>query len=339
MKTKVYFCYFFTGNLSLIFSLIFLFTSCKKEAAPGIRTNVSTFKSTSAKSDGIITVQTGILPPVTLQSFIPNTGSSVTEFQIVASQHIFLYETYFTATYPLIEYITIENYGVGSVGGNIEFNGGRDISAGSGISLHVKIYYTNADSSTSGSTAQLSLTNIVYRTDDEVYHSFFAGTAGKAQTMCIVNNIPHITFHNPAADELNNGFKEIAELQLTGDTSWTLNSLPLNLSSPFDAVITKTQLIVKSHGKIMASNSDSVELNAGCSTQTVINFTGGLHHEEGKTDILKIYAPVSGSGYNVITTAMAPLSSFVWTDGLGAKINGAKNNKFFKEQTGQSHFQ
>jgi hypothetical protein len=57
----------------------------------------------------------------------------------------------------------------------------------------------------------------------------------------------------------------------------------------------------------------------------------------GEKEIIKIYAPVAGF-YPLIVTTLLPLSSFVWTDALGAKIPGAKNNKFFKEQTGKSIF-
>ncbi|MBV9962577.1 MAG: hypothetical protein JO072_10050 [Parafilimonas sp.] len=337
MKTKLYFraC---AGRLFLVSAVALGFSACKKDAAVINTYRVSAFSKDMVKSDGIITVQTGILPPVTQQSFIANGNTSTAEFQVSATQHIFLYDMYFTATYPAIQYITIKNYGLGNGNGNIEFNGGGDIAAGGGSSFIVQIHYNNVDSNSSGETAQLCLTNIVYRTDDNVYHTFYAANTGKAQTMCLVNNIPHITFQDPSYTDNLNGCREIAEIKLSGDTGWTLNALPLNIYSPYDATIAKSKLIIRSEDKMINTKSDSITLQAGNTIQAIVNFTGGFDHVAGKTEILKIYAPVEGSGYNALVTSMFPLSSFLWTDGLGAKLSGAKNNRFFKQSTGQSNF-
>ena len=329
--------YFFKNYFVCFFSFLFFLLSCKKD--PVVKSGiVSAHTNSLSKTDGIITVQTGILPPVTQQCFIPNGGTSITEFQIISSQHILLYNLYFSATYPHIQYITLKNFGVSNVGGNIEFNGGGEIAAGAGTSLMVQVHYNNADSNISGTIAQLNLTSIIYRTDDEQYHSFFPEYAGKAQPMCIVNNIPNIVFRDPLSDSLHNGFKEIAEIKLTGDTDWTFNTLPLNFWSPYDAAIPKSKLIVKNRGITLSTLTDSVSLQPGCSAQTLINFTGGFHHTAGATDILKIFAPVKSTGFNLITTTMSPLNSMVWTDDLGVKITGVKNDRFFKQQTGQSNY-
>jgi len=338
MKTRRAFIPKITGNFTLIIILVLCFAACKKDAVETYTNKVSAFSSDSAKSDGVITVQTGILPPVTQQSFIYNGNSSTTEFQITSTKHIFLYDMYFTATCPFIEYITIKNYGVGNVNGNMEFNGGGDIAAGSGASFIVQVHYENVDSSTSGTVAQLCLTNIIYRTDDNVYHSFYAENAGKAKPMCLVNNAAHIIFQDPSSTEVINGCREIAEVKLTGDTGWTLNSLPINILSPYDAAIPKTKLMIKNQDQTINTKSDSIILEAGQNVQTVINFARGFNHIAGQTEVLKIYAHVVGSGYNTLVTTMSPLNSLIWTDGLRMKLTGAKNNRFFKQPSGQSNF-
>jgi hypothetical protein len=208
---------------------ISLFFSCKKEAIISKGSIVSSSDNSQAKGDGIITVQTGILPPVMQQTFIPNTNgtNSITEFQITTSQHIFIYQLFFSATYPAIRSTNIVQLGAqGNAGGIITYNGsGPYINAGSGLALQTQVYYDDIDSASSGTTATLSLVRIVYRTDDEQYHDFYPDAAGKAQTMCLVNNIPDIQFLDPKDDSLTNGYKEIAALKLKGDSNYTINAL------------------------------------------------------------------------------------------------------------------
>lgn len=338
MKTKLIHYPVFVYYFTLILFIITAAPACRKDAVEITGQRISSFSNESAKSDGIITVQTGILPPVTQQEFIPNGNISTAEFQVTSSKHVLLYNMYFTATYPAIQYINIKNYAIGNTNGNIEFNGGGIIQAGSGASFIVQVHYKNVDSLISGEIAQLCLTNIVYRTDDNVYHSFYADNSGKAKPMCLVNNMPHILFRDPDYAKMMNGCNELAEIKLTGKTDWELKSLPLNISSPYDAIIPKTKLVFKCDNKILNTKSDSVSLQHGKSIQVKINFTGGFKHNGCKTEIIKVYAPVKGSGYKLVVTSMGELNSFVWNDGLGVKLAGGKNDKYFKEPTGQANY-
>jgi len=106
--------------------------------------------------------------------------------------------------------------------------------------------------------------------------------------------------------------------------------------SSFNSVIFDSKLIVISGGQEVLTVSTAINLGAGFTAQTVINFTGGFHHTAGKTEILKIFAQATGP--KGIITRLSPLASFKWKDGLGVLIPGAKNSKFFKEDSGKSVF-
>jgi hypothetical protein len=322
-------------------ALLFLWIGCKKEPVVQIKPAriVSASNLSPAKSDGTITVQTGILPPVTPQSFIANGGTSLAEFQVTSTRHILIYQLFFSATYPFIQSVSINHSGSEpNVSGNITFNGsGPFIDAGSGVSLNAEVHYTLVDSNASGRIVQLKLEHIVYRTDDEAFHDFYPGNAGVAKAMCLVNNISNITFQDPGPDTLYNGYRQIAALKLKGDTGWTLTDLPLHLTSLYSGVIPLSKLIVKSNSQIIVK-SDSVQLGAGTTAETVIHFPEGFVHTAGKSEVLHIFAPVSGF-YPVIITTMSPLSSLVWVDGLDKKLYGGKNNRFYKVPPGQSNFQ
>lgn len=321
-------------------AIIIFFNACKKDDLPATNKNVLTATDKSlSKTDGTITVQTGILPPVTQQSFIANGCSSNAEFQIASSKHILISQLFFSATYPLIQSINITNLGSEpNARGTITYNGsGPFINAGEGLSLKAQVNYINVDATMSGKIAQLSLTRIVYRTDDEIYHDFYPDNSGKAQSMCLVNNIPRITFTDPVyGDTISNGFKQIAIIKFDGDTGWVLNDMPLHLASLFTGVIRKSQLIVKCNNKIVA-RTDSVSLSEGSTAETSVHFSNGFKHIAGKTEVLNVYAPVSGF-YDVVVTTMAPLSSFTWKDDFGVTLPGVKNIKFYKTQTGQATF-
>jgi hypothetical protein len=195
------------------------------------------------------------------------------------------------------------------------------------------------DIDTSGSIATLNLTALQYKTDDGIYHSFNAANVVASQPMCIVNNIPKILLENPEDKTLENGYKQIAKIALTGDAAWTLNALPLNLWSPFLRIIPESKLIVKSKGDTV-TESNIIQLNGNSRIDTVINFESGFEHTAGAKEYLNIFAqtPYIGKPGNPIITNMYPLSSFVWTDGLGKKIPGDKNVFFFKNETGQSTY-
>jgi hypothetical protein len=151
--------------------------------------------------------------------------------------------------------------------------------------------------------------------------------------------MPHILFQDPDNDTLQNGFKQIIKIQLTGDTAWSLKKLPLNLWSPYLRTIPQSKLIVKYKGDKIAV-SDPIQLNPNSRIETVISFDNRFKHVAGETEILKIYAktPYLGKKGNTIFTIMYPLSSLVWVDGLGAKMGGDKNAMFFKEETGDATY-
>jgi hypothetical protein len=318
---------------------LFILVGCKKEDLSPPQPNNSKVTSSAMSelvaSDGIITVQAGILPPATQQSFIPNGAFSLAEFQVTSSQHVFLYSGAFNATSPLI---------AGLVAGNFYFNDngvcpvnslGGDVYPDQGMILPIEVVYNAVDNITSGSVGKLSIKNLEYRTDDEVYHMFYPNKSVEAPDICVVNNIPHLQFTDPENKKLVNGYIEIADVKLSGDTGWTLNALPLSLSS-FNSAVSDSKLIIRSGGEDVPTSGAPIYLGAGFTAQTVINFTGGFQHTKGKTEILKIFAQATGP--KGIITRLSPLASFKWKDGLGVLIAGTKNGKFFKEDTGQSVF-
>jgi len=335
----------FQRNLILAGSSAILFCSCEKEYTPknAAGTAVQAAPSSSAfVTDNLVTMETSIMAPVTPQSFVANGQSSLAIFQITAAQAATIDQGYFSGTYPAIQYITSEEIGVAvSHNGKMGLLGLGIIPAGSGVNLPVQVYYAPVDSATSGTTAQLSFTGVTYETNDGLNHDFTPKAAIKAQTMCLVNNIPHILFSNPTSTAvIETDYHQVAKIELTGDTSWVLNSLPLMLSAPTLANIPQSQLIIKNQAKTVNTTSQAIQLGVNSKAQTVINFTGGFKHTAGQKEVLSVYAktPTIGQGNNPIVTTMYPLSSFVWTDGLGAKIAGSKNDKFYKEQTGQAAF-
>jgi hypothetical protein len=329
----------FQRNLLLVFSLgIFLF-SCKKDFTP--EKAVSASSNDAFVTDNLVTIESSITSTVTPQSFIANGSTSQAAFQITASQYVKLTEGFFSGTYPAIQYITSPNIGVAvSHNGQMGLVGLGILSAGTGITLPVEVNYAPVDSSTSGTVAQLSFTGISYTTNDGIDHDFTPKTPIKAQSMCLVNNIPHILLDTPTNSSLANNYHQIARIILTGDTSWILNSLPLTLWAQYNANIPLSKLIVKNGGNTLTTTSQSIQLGTNSRAQTVINFSGGFTHPAGSRQILNVYAktPTIGSGINQIITTVNPLSSFVWTDGLGVKIPGSKNNQYYKEQTGQVSF-
>jgi len=297
-------------------------------------------ESTPIETDGIVSVVAGILPPATQQTFIANGGASNAVFQIISAQHILIENAYFTGEYPLIQYITSKDIGVAvnQPSGQMGITG---VSAADkkGIKLSLSVFYNTVDINTSGSVATLNLTALQYKTDDEMYHALNTTNGVASQAICIVNNIPNILLENPEDKTLDNGYKQIAKIALTGDAAWTLNALPLDLWSPFLRIIPESKLIVRSQGNKVA-DSDAIQLNSNSRIETVINFEGGFKHVPGTKEYLNIFAqtPYIGKRGNPIITNMYPFSLFVWTDGLGKKIPGDKNVLFFKSETGQSTY-
>jgi hypothetical protein len=318
-------------NVVLTSMLALIFTSCKKDYTPP--NDVVKASNTSAiyASDGTVAVQLSILPPTTPSSFITNGtngGTSTVVYQLTSTKDLLDIAATFNAPYPAIELL---------VGGNVSYNYGGTVGldpfgyfgAPGSVTTGVGIQYRPVDSATSGTIVQLKLTNLGYEDIFNRFFSFNVGQAGAAPSMCLVNNIPHISFHGSQHDTLKNGYTEIADINLTGDTNWVLNSLPLYLNSEVGGG-KQTKLIVRSHGANILTKSDSVVFDPYGNGQTVLHFTKGFKHTAGKTEVLKIFSyPVSADTFVPMYTSMGALSSFVWRDGLGKLIGGNLNAKYY----------
>jgi len=341
MKTKVYQSSFCRSAIALM-PFIFLFIACKKEEA--VQSKINSSAVNTIVGDGIVTVQASILPPATPQTFIASgdtySGSSIAEFQVTSSQQVYLYSMGLSASYPLIAGIVTDNFHPNNNGFCGSSLGGY-VYPNQGSMIQVEALYNAVDSATSGSIVHLTLTQLEYRTADEIYHTIDLGNLIKAQDMCLVYNVPHISFQNPSKHTVGANLTEIADIKLSGDTDWTLNSLPLFLSSGTQAYIAipNSQLIIKYQGNKIATKSTAIDFNGNSPVQTVVDFTKGFHHVAGHTEILRVYAKIThDSNPGLLYTKLYPFSSLKWTDGLGAVIPGAKNAKFFKEDPGIAAF-
>ena len=121
---------------------------------------------------------------------------------------------------------------------------------------------------------------------------------------------------------------QIATIQLTGDTAWTLNELPLKSYNPYGAYDLPKKLEAKFKGTVVGTDSGSYG----------IHFPGGFKHIARHKETIKIY------GFKAIkylpesvVTEMGDLSGLEWKDGLGALIRGILNSQFYKEPTGSSY--
>ena len=334
-----------TTNPAIAFSLFLLLFSaaCKKNTAI-----VSTKVSSSVAGDSLvikdagITVKTGILPPVTQKTFIPNGDSSVAEFQVIASKLILLRRMDFSAPSLISSsrISSIYDYKILNDTGMMTYFIDRYLQPGAGADLIMDIFYKNVNKINSGSVAQVSLTGISYvSSEDNMEHYITLAKPVKTDPMCLVRNKPGILFQNPSGSVLGNGFKEIIQVKLTGDFRWTLIDLPLSISASHDynGSVSKCKLAVKNENEVLETESDSIYVPSESTGKTVIHFSKAFQHAAGDTEILKIYAPVSGTLVSLIST-MNPYNALVWKDALGTKINGQQNDRFFKEITNFSSF-
>jgi len=324
--------------LIALFTLNFM--SCKKDYVPADSGVVNaTNTSDLYASDGTLAVQLSILPPTTPQSFIANGGTSIVQYQLTSTIGLLDISASFTATYPAIEYAYFGGVGY-NYGGKLGIDPFASFTSSGSITTSGEIHYRPVDSSTSGTIAQLRMNWLSYLNYNNQSYSFNTGAAGVAPGMCLVNNIPHIMFRDPTDDTLKNGYSEIAQVDLTGDTDWVLNSLPVNLYSPNVVSIPASKLMVRSSGQKVEVTSKLFQLNPNSNAQTVLHFTVGFKHHAEKTETLKIFAnvPPAYRHNTLMGTTMSPLNSFVWTDGLGKLINGSLNAKYYKEQTGAANY-
>ncbi|MGN6352265.1 MAG: hypothetical protein ACTHLB_02700 [Parafilimonas sp.] len=333
-----------TTNPVIAFSFFLLLFSaaCKKNTAI-VNTKVSSIAGDSLViKDAGITVKTGILPPVTQKTFIPNGDSSVAEFQVIASKLILLRRMDFSAPSLISSsrISSIYDYKILNDTGMMTYFIDRYLQPGSGADLIMDIFYKNVNKINSGSVAQVSLTGISYvSSEDNMEHYITLAKPVKTNSMCLVRNKPGILFQNPSGSVLGNGFKEIIQVKLTGDFRWTLIDLPLSISASHDynGSVGKCKLVVKNENEVLETESDSIYVPSESTGKTVIHFSKAFQHAAGDTEILKIYAPVSGTLVSLIST-MNPYNALVWKDALGTKINGQQNNSFFKEITNFSSF-
>lgn len=326
--------------------LIFLiaFSACKKESNwPENSVNSASAQNVvSGKSFGILNISTGILPPVTQKCFIANGDSSIAEFQVTATRLILLRRMDFAAP-SLVQssYISsVYNYKVYNDTGVMTYYIDKYIKPGSGADLFMQVFYNAVNENNSGTTARITLTHVTYVTmNDNVEHDLYLDSYIKTAPMCLVANKPGITFQNPPVSVLDNGYKEIIQVKLTGDSNWILNALPISVFAPknYSGYIPACRLIVQNNSETIITKSDSLSVPAAGIGHTVIHFTNGFQHKAGHNQILKIYAPVNGTTANFVSS-MNPYNSLIWTDGLNTKINGKLNNQYFKDDTGFSSF-
>ncbi|MFT4152743.1 hypothetical protein [Parafilimonas sp.] len=323
--------------------LTFIFTSCQKNAD-----TLNSSLITAASDDSVIikdagiTVKTGILPPVTQKTFIPNGDSSIAEFQVVAAKNIFLRRMDFSA--PSIikssRISSIYDDKIANDTGTMTYYIDRYLKPGSGADLLMEIFYKHVNTITSGSTARVSLTHFSYVSlEDNVEHDVYLNKPVKTNIMCLVFNKPGIVFQNPAGTVLNNGFREIMQVKLTGASRWSLADLPIFIYAPpyYNGSVKKCRLIVKNKNTTLATESDSLRVPAEGSGSTVIHFTPAFQHVAGDTDTLKIYARVSGTLISLISS-MSPYSGLAWKDAVSTRFGGNVNNNFFKDDTYFSSF-
>jgi hypothetical protein len=171
---------------------------------------------------------------------------------------------------------------------------------------------------------------IDYHTNDYTPHDLIVDSiSGTCPPVCIVNNIAHLTFQSVRYHPNPNGYTEVAKVLLTGDTTWTLNSLPIEAYDAIGQNLTPGGLIAKYNGVVVG------KVFGGSGLTRMIKFKGGFIHTAYKTDTLKIfgYKYTIGGGQQVEIT-MGDLNYFEWVDGVGGLITGDLNAKFYKEQTG-----
>jgi len=334
MIEKFYSIQYIKSLFAICLSVFFL-SSCEKEEP--LYTRVSAGNSSESVTDGIVTVENSIMPPSTQQRFITAGQTSKALFQVISSRRIVIEEVYFKASYPAITYVSCENIGAaGNQNGYVNFVGLGELLPGEVLNLPLEIFYKDTFDSTSDGVAKLKFAGLSYRTDDGIYHNFFPKTNIQAQPMFLLHNIPHILFKDPVDDELQNGYKQIAQVELSGDTAWQLNTLPLYIYAAIIGDMPSSKILVQYQNREIETTSTCVDMIDKSNTQTVIHFSRNFKHIAGNKEVLGIYAKPReiGIGGNPLITSMTPLDSLVWADGSGRRIGGNKNKLYFKEETG-----
>ena len=285
-------------------------------------------------TDGTLSVQVSIAPPVTPASFLPNSpggSASFASYDLVAGpKKVYIDYFHMTASYPIV-------FGVGGVPNRdgitpVPIN--YQVFANSATSVPISLLYNPVDSSTSPTIATCRLNDVVYHTEDWTPYTLKVNrSSGTAFSMCLVNNIAHLGFKSPAAYKVqNDGSVEMARIRLTGDTAWTLNSLPVNFYFPdFSFGTYPDKIVLKADGQVIATDS------ALAGHTGVLRIKGGFKHIAGKIETLRVY------GYNMsiqlpgfFVTEMGDLNGLIWKDGLGGLIPGRLNAQYYKEKTGQA---
>jgi hypothetical protein len=297
MKTKIY--------LSIIIIALF---GCEKEYSSTNR--VSSTATSNSSSDGILTVNASILPPVTPQTFIRGGGTSTSVYDFTASQ-------YFEIDLASLTSSSI----VKSINGQPS-PGGIETTDFSG---YITIKYKNVNSRTSPRISTVTLKEIDYHTNDYVSHYLTVDSiSGTCPPVCVVYNIAQLGFSSPKKYHPNpNGYTEAADVLLYGDTAWTLNSLPMEGYDARIGGVSFPYAIAKYNGVKVGEGSP-------------IHFNGGFKHIAGQTDTLKIFYKIQIGGGELWATSMGDLNNFEWIDGVGGLITGELNSQFYKEQTGEA---
>ena len=204
------------------FALALLACGCQKDLQSG---KITASTTSNLSTDGRLSVQVSIAPPVTPSGFITNSpggGTSLASYDLLAgSKKVYIDYFHITATYPIV-------FGVGGVPNKdgvkpVPVN--YQVFANSSTSVPISLVYNHVDSLTSPTIATCRLNDVVYHTEDWTPYTLKVDkSSGTAFSMCLVNNIAHIGFISPAAYKVQkDGFVEMARIKLSGDTAWTLN--------------------------------------------------------------------------------------------------------------------
>ena len=311
--------------------LLLILPGCKKDIPPTGKLASGVVSDYS--SDGVLTVQVSIFPPVTPQTFIPNApggNASFTAYDLIASKLVYIDDFSVKASYPSIFIIG----GVPNTHTETAIPINTQMFSSQPHTIPIGILYKNVDATTTPTITTCRLKAVHYHTSDFISHTLTVDKiSGSAFSMCLVNNVAHMKFQNPARYKvLDNGYVEIAEIVLTGDTGWTLKSLPLNYYfSDFSEGNYPTKIVAKCNG---TSVGVATILSGHSAT---ICFKPGFKHVAGRSEILKIYGDhISLNRGGFFITEMGDLNGLIWKDGLGGLISGDLNAQFYKEQNGSS---
>jgi hypothetical protein len=312
-----------------------LLFGCKKEELTSNK--ISSDNVSDYATNGVVTAQVSIAPPVTQQTFIPNApngNQSTIAIDISSTKHTVVDNLTFVGSDPQLAAVNGHPYDYGT--GFITVS--AEIKAGTTLNQPLTLTYHNVTDSSSPFVTSFVFKQVEYHVlavGTEQYNQLDVDSAsGSTFSMCLVNNVAHLQFRNPPAyKKLSNGYVEIARIALTGDTSFTLNALPLHFY--YDDFGSRGNFPDRIN---VAYNGAQIAVAPVTSNhQSTIQFANGFKHIAGKTEVFRIFGHnFSFNPPGHFYTEMGDLNNLVWKDGLGGLITGDLNSKYYKEQPGTS---